>query len=134
MGFLDKYSSQLLSLLRIVAALCFMEHGTSKFWHFPMSMGPGELPLIMKAAGVLEVGGGALLLLGLFTRPVAFLLSGEMAVAYWMFHAKQGMYPIANMGEAAVLYCFTFLYLSAAGGGAFALDNVIGRKRGLDPA
>jgi putative oxidoreductase len=133
MGFLDSWSSRLLSVLRLVAGLTFLEHGTSKFFHFPMSMGP-HLPPLMTAAGVLEVGGGALMILGLFTRPVAFILSGEMAVAYWMAHAPQGPYPLTNMGEAAVLYCFIFLYLAAAGGGAWALDAIFGAKRGLEPA
>ena len=134
MGFLSSWSPRLLSVLRIVAALCFIEHGTSKFFHFPMSMGAGALPPLFTVAGVLELGGGGLVLIGLFTRPIAFLLSGEMAIAYWMFHFKQGPYPITNMGEAAVLYCFIFLYLAAAGGGPIALDAIFNRKRGLDPA
>ncbi len=134
MGFLDSWSGRLLSVLRIVSGLCFLEHGTSKFFHFPSSMGPGSPTGLMLVAGILEVVGGVLLALGLLTRPVAFILSGEMAVAYWMVHAKGGMYPIANMGEAAVLYCFIFLYLASAGGGPWAVDAVLGRKRGLEPA
>jgi len=135
MGALSRWSPQLLSILRIVAALCFIEHGTSKFFHFPTSMGPGSPTGLMLVAGILELVGGALVLLGLFTRPVAFLLSGEMAVAYWMVHAKMGPYPIANGGEAAVLYCFIFLYLAAAGAGAWSLDKVLfDRRRGLEPA
>ena len=133
MNFLNRWQPQLLSVLRIVAALCFMEHGTIKLLHFPTSMGPGPLPPLMMIAGVLELVGGALLALGLFTRPVAFVLSGEMAVAYFMAHFPQSPYPAVNMGEAAVLYCFIFLYLAAAGGGAWAVDNVIFRKRGLNP-
>jgi putative oxidoreductase len=133
MGFLASWQARLLSVLRVVTALCFLEHGTSKFFHFPTSMGPGPLPPLMQAAGVLELAGGGLLLLGLFTRPVAFLLSGEMAVAYWMVHAKQGPYPILNMGEPAVLYCFIFLYLASAGAGPWGIDAFFSRKRGLDP-
>jgi putative oxidoreductase len=130
---MSRWSAQLLSILRIVSALCFLEHGTSKFFHFPTSMGPGPLPPLMLCAGVIEVVGGALLLLGLFTQPVAFIVAGEMAVAYWMVHAKMSLYPIINMGEPAVLYCFIFLYISAAGAGPWSLDSaVLNRKRGLD--
>jgi putative oxidoreductase len=135
MGALSRWSPQLLSILRIVTALCFIEHGTSKFFHFPMSMGPGSPTGLMLVAGLLEVVGGVLVLLGLLTRPAALVLSGEMAVAYWMVHAKMGPYPIANMGEPAVLYCFIFLYLAAAGAGAWSLDKVLfDRRRGLEPA
>jgi len=135
MGFLSRWSPQLLSVLRIVTALVFIEHGTSKFFHFPMSMGPGSPTGLMLVAGLLEVVGGALALLGLFTRPVAFLLSGQMAVAYWMVHAKMGPYPVVNMGEPAVLYCFIFLYLAAAGAGPWSLDKALfDRRRGLEPA
>jgi putative oxidoreductase len=77
----------------------------------------------------LELVGGALLTLGLFTRPVAFILSGEMAVAYWMAHAPQSFYPIQNQGDAAILYCFVFLYIAAAGGGAWALDNLVFKRK-----
>ena len=132
MGFLNSWQPRLLSVLRIVAGLAFLEHGLVKFFHFPISMGSGPLPPLMQAAGALELVGGALLVLGLFTQPVAFVLSGEMAVAYWMFHAPSGPYPIANMGEPALLYCFTFLYLASAGGGSIGLDAILGRKRGLE--
>ncbi len=135
MKFLTRWSPQLLSVLRIVSALCFMEHGCVKLLHFPTSMGPGPLPPLMMFAGVLELVGGALLALGLFTRPFAFILSGEMAVAYFMAHFPASPYPVVNQGEAAVLYCFIFLYLAAAGGGAWSLDNLLfNRKRGLNPA
>ncbi len=134
MRFLDSWSLRLLSVLRVVAALCFIEHGTSKFFQFPTAMGSGHLTPMTMVAGALEFGGGTLVLLGLFTRPIAFLLSGEMAVAYWMVHAKMGLYPIVNAGEAAVLYCFVFLYIAAAGPGPWALDAVFGKKRGLEPA
>jgi len=84
---------------------------------------------IMWFGGILEAFGGALLLLGLFTRPVAFVLSGMMAVAYWMFHAPQSFYPVQNGGDAAILFCFIFLYIAAAGPGAFALDSMLGKKK-----
>ncbi len=120
-----EWAPRLLSVLRIIAALLFMQHGTQKLLGFPPSGRPGpELVSLLGLAGVLELVGGALLLLGLFTRPVAFLLAGEMAVAYWMAHAPRGFFPILNAGELAALYCFVFLYLAAAGGGEWSLDRV----------
>jgi putative oxidoreductase len=118
------WGPRLLSILRIVSALIFFEHGTQKLFGFPPSEGGGGPPLfsLMGLAGLLETVGGALLLLGLFTRPVAFILSGMMAVAYWMAHAPQSVYPISNGGDAAILYCFVFLYLFAVGGGPWSLD------------
>ena len=125
-SFWSKWSPVLQSLLRIVAAFLFMQHGAMKLFGVP---GAGdhkvELMSLMGFAGVLEFFGGALLLIGLFTRPVAFILSGEMAFAYFMAHAPQGFWPALNMGEAAVLYCFIFLYLSAAGGGSWSLDRAM---------
>lgn len=132
MTFLDRFSPQLLSVLRIVAALIFMAHGTSKLLGFPATEMFAEPPpafSLIWFAGVLELVGGALLVLGLFTRPVAFVLSGEMAIAYWMAHAPRSFYPIQNDGDAAILYCFVFLYIAAAGGGAWALDNLLFRKK-----
>ncbi|MGH6920971.1 MAG: DoxX family protein [Geminicoccaceae bacterium] len=118
------WAPRLLSVLRIVAALIFMEHGTQKLLGFPPSEGAGpQLFSLMGLAGTLETAGGALLLLGLFTRPVAFILSGMMAVAYWMAHAPQSLYPVNNGGDAAILFCFVFLYLVAAGGGPWSLDH-----------
>ncbi len=127
---LDVWSPRVLSLLRIMAALLFMEHGLMKLFHFPASQpgAPDPLPTILTVAAWLELVGGGLLALGLFTRPVAFLLSGQMAVAYFMAHMPQGFYPALNGGEAAVLYCFTFLYLAFAGGGEWSLDAQV-RKR-----
>ena len=117
------WAPRLLSILRIVAALIFMEHGTQKLLGFPLSDRPApELLTMSGIAGVLELVGGALLVLGLFTRPVAFILSGEMAVAYWYAHAPQSFFPVNNGGDAAILYCFVFLYLFAAGGGPWSLD------------
>ncbi|WP_243372140.1 DoxX family protein [Microvirga solisilvae] len=118
------WSPRLLSILRIVAALIFMVHGTQKILGFPEGFSPAmfSLPWI---AGVLELFGGALLVLGLFVRPVAFVLSGLMAVAYWMAHAPKSVFPVLNGGDAAILYCFVFLYLVAAGGGVWSLDNAM---------
>jgi putative oxidoreductase len=118
------WAPRALALLRIVAALLFIEHGTQKLLGFPPADTPGP-PLfsLFGLAGVLEVVGGILLLLGLFTRPVAFVLSGMMAVAYWMAHAPQSFYPAVNGGDAAILFCFVFLYLVAAGPGAWSVDG-----------
>ena len=117
------WAPRLLSILRIVAALIFFEHGTQKLLGFPLSeRAAPELLSLSGIAGILELVGGALLLLGLFTRPVAFILSGEMAVAYWYAHAPQSFFPVNNGGDAAILYCFVFLYLFAAGGGPWSLD------------
>lgn len=119
---LDRWSPQLLSLLRIVVGFLFFWHGCAKLLHYPESMGDIPLFSLIGLAGMLELVGGALLFLGLFTKPVAFILSGEMAVAYFMAHAKGGLLPYVNHGEAAVFYCFVFLYLAAAGGGPISLD------------
>lgn len=120
------WSPQLLSILRIVVAFLFIQYGTGKWFAFPASIIPGggtvEAWSLGWIAAVLEVVGGGLLLVGLFTRPVAFILSGEMAVAYFMGHAGQGFWPILNQGAPAVFYCFVFLYLSAAGAGPWSLD------------
>src|SRR5437868_2291335 len=107
----------MLSILRVVTAFLFMAHGGQKLFNFPPSAHPmAHLPPLMLTAGILEFFGGLLLLLGVFTRPVAFILAGEMAVAYFMGHAPRGFWPIRNMGELAVINCFVFLYLAAAGG------------------
>ncbi len=120
--FLRPWTPYLLSILRIVAALIFMEHGTSKLLAFPE--GPMNPPLMSLPgiAGVLEMVGGAFLALGLFSRPVAFLLSGEMAFAYFIAHAPKSFFPVLNGGDAAILYCFVFLYIAAAGPGPWSLD------------
>jgi putative oxidoreductase len=132
--FLEPFSSKLLSLLRIVTGLCFMEHGTAKLLSFPVDLSKPVPPVpsltsMPGIAGVLELVGGVLIVLGLFTRPVAFLLSGEMAVAYWTVHAKRGLYPLLNGGDAAVLFCFVFLYLAAAGAGEWSLDRILGKSK-----
>jgi putative oxidoreductase len=112
-----------LSILRIMSALIFMEHGTLKILGFPASDRPApDILSLSGIAGVLELFGGALLVLGLFTRPVAFVLSGLMAFAYFIAHAPRSFFPILNGGDASILYCFVFLYLVFAGGGAWSLD------------
>jgi putative oxidoreductase len=120
---LSAWAPRLRSVLRIVAGFMFMLHGTQKLFNFPAS-DHGSAPLLSQIglAGVLEFGGGLLLIFGLFTRPVAFVLSGLMAVAYFMAHQPQGPLPIQNGGELAVLYCFVFLYFAAAGAGPWSLD------------
>ena len=117
----------LLSVLRIITGFLFMEHGTMKLFGFPAPMGDIPLLSLMGLAGTLEVVGGFLILVGLFTQPVAFILSGEMAFAYFMAHAPQGFWPVLNHGEPAVLYCFIFLYLAAAGGGSWSVERIFRR-------
>lgn len=120
---LQGYAPIALALLRIVTALLFIEHGTAKLLNFPASEMHPPLFSLFGLAGVLEIVGGALVLLGFFTRIAAFLLSGQMAIAYWMAHAPQSFFPVNNGGDAAILFCFIFLYLVFAGPGAFAMDN-----------
>ena len=127
------WAPYLLSTLRIVAAFLFMQVGTAKLLGLPAPIMPGggtaptgSLPWF---AGVIETFGGLLLLVGLFTRPVAFTLSGEMAIAYFHSHAPQGFWPVLNQGAPAVFYCFLFLYFSAAGGGPWSLDAMRGTGR-----
>jgi putative oxidoreductase len=118
-------------VLRIVAAFLLIAHGTQKLFGFPAGAEPQppvELFSRLGGAGVLETFGGPLLLLGLFTRPVAFVLAGEMAFAYFIAHAPRNFWPLLNQGEPPVLLCFIFLYLAAAGGGVWALDRVLARR------
>jgi putative oxidoreductase len=127
-SFFTTWSPRLLSVLRIMTGLLFMEHGTAKLLGFPaMDFGEFELFSIVGVSGLLELIGGGLIAIGLFTRPVAFILSGMMAVAYFMAHAGQGFFPLLNQGELAVLYCFVFLYLAAAGAGPWSVDALLGR-------
>jgi putative oxidoreductase len=129
MSFLRPYTSQLLSVLRIVVGLLLLTHGTTKYLNFPVGPMNNASPLTMGgAAGILELIGGALLIVGLFTRPAAFILSGMCAVAYFYAHAPHGFFPILNGGEPAVLYCFVLLYLAAAGGGAWSADRMWGGR------
>ena len=127
MNFLQPYSTQLHSVLRIMSGQLLLQHGTAKYLNIPIGPMNNASPLTMSgAAGVLELIGGVMLIIGLFTRPVAFVLSGMTAVAYFYAHAPRGLYPILNGGELAVLYCFVFLYLAAGGGGAWSVDRVRG--------
>jgi putative oxidoreductase len=122
---LKQYQPAMLSLLRIVTGLLFLEHGTQKFLSFPAGQMAGAGWALSNPghyAGIIEVTCGALIALGLFTRPAAFLASGTMAVGYWIAHAPQGPFPVNNMGDAAILYCFVFLYFVFAGPGPWSLD------------
>ena len=125
--FMSRFGDVTLGLLRIVTGLLFMQHGVQKLFGWFGGMGPEggtvQIMSMMGVAGILETVGGLLIVLGLFTRPVAFILSGEMAVAYFMAHMPNGLAPIQNGGELAALYCFIFLFLSANGPGAFSLDR-----------
>jgi len=125
---MNRWSPYLLGILRIIAAFVYMVHGTQKLFGFPVPFPMPHLPPLFLAGGIIETFGGSLLLLGLFTRPVAFILSGEMAVAYFKFHAPQGFWPLLNDGEGVVLYCFMFLYFASTGGGPWSFDRLL-RKR-----
>jgi putative oxidoreductase len=124
------WAPRLLAALRIMSALLFLEHGLVKVFGFPPDAAPGPQPLLslFGIAGLIETVGGVLLLIGLFTRPVAFLMAGEMAVGYFMVHAPGGFFPAVNGGDAAILFCFVFLYLSAAGPGARSVDELRAAK------
>lgn len=131
MGFLERFSPQLLSALRFVSGLLFVAHGTTKLLGFPpteMFAQPPETLSLIWFAGVIEIVGGGLITIGLFTRPAAFVCSGMMAVAYWMAHATQSFYPVQNGGDAAILFCFAFLYIAAAGPGPLSVDSAISKK------
>jgi len=124
-----EWGPRVLSIVRIVAALIFMAHGTAKIFGFPdTGRDAPEFMSQLWIGGWIEVIGGILLLLGLFTRPTAFILSGMMAVAYWQFHAPQNFHPQLNGGDAAILYCFIFLYMAFVGGGPWSLDAILRRK------
>ena len=123
------WAPRVLSIVRIVAALIFMEHGTQKWLGVPpLGRAGPELMSMSGFGGLIELILGPLLVLGLFSRPVAFILSGEMAIAYWWSHAPRNLYPILNGGDAAILYCFIFLYIAFAGGGAWSLDRLIWKR------
>ena len=129
MAWLSRYEQTLLSILRIVSGLLFLEHGLQKIVNFPPmpaamahAIPSGMMPVIV-AAGVIEIVAGVLITVGLFTRWAAFIASGEMAVAYWMVHARTSPFPSLNQGDAAILFCFIFLYIAAAGPGSLALSR-----------
>lgn len=134
MNSLNKFQPYVLSLLRIIAGYMFLLHGTAKFFEFPVSMTGGngavEFLSLYGIGGLIEIAGGLLMILGLFTRPVAFILSGQMAYAYFFMHASMAniLLPIVNQGELAALYSLVFLYFTVAGAGAFALDNKFKKK------
>lgn len=136
-SFYSRWAPRLLSVLRIAVALLFIEHGSEKLFGFPATeqAAAGSLPPLRMVAGVLEFFGGLLILFGLFTRPVALVLSGEMAVAYFMVHAPRGFFPLQNGGELVALYSWVFLFMAVAGGGAWSLDRLLwgrsGTRRGL---
>ena len=131
--FMARFEEGTLALLRVISALMLMQHGVQKMfgWLVPPDRAPQAFDLLSQrgVAGVLEVFGGILLAIGLFTRPVAFLLSGLLAFAYFLQHAPDGFWPILNRGELAALYCFLFFYLSARGGGPYSVDAVLERRR-----
>ena len=131
----SSWSGPMLAILRIVAGVLFVTFGTMKLLHWPPSprpMPPFHLFSQFGLGAILEVAGGTLIALGLFTRPVAFVLAGEMAVAYFQFHFPQSFYPTVNNGVPAVLYCFLFLYLAAAGAGPWSIDAGIARSARSD--
>ncbi len=128
---LEQWAPRALSILRIVTAVLLFEHGVQKLFNLPPP--PPNIPIATFLsldwfAGVLELVGGALLIVGLFTRPVAFLLSGEMAIAYWTVHAPKSFIPLVNRGESAILFCFIFFYLIFAGPGPWSLDRKIFKR------
>jgi putative oxidoreductase len=122
MKLLENYTEHAYALLRIFSGLLFMGHGVHKLFNFPTEF-PWPLSTMTTAAAGIELVGGALIVLGLFTRPVAFLCSGMSAVAYWMAHGTQGFFPISNGGELVVLYCFIFLFIATRGAGILSVDN-----------
>jgi putative oxidoreductase len=129
------WAPRMLSVLRIMAALLFIQHGTQKFFDFPPPATPGSsLTTLLVGQGFLELVGGLLLLSGFYTRIVAFILSGDMAVAYFMRHAPRSFFPVLNGGDLAVLFCFVFFYIFVAGGGVWSVDAQLASRRGLTPA
>ncbi len=125
--FMQSYSSQTYALMRIIAGFLFFSHGCQKIFGFPGTMPPGVPPFIIYGAGSIELIGGALIMIGLFTRWAAFICSGEMAVAYWMAHGTKALFPVVNGGELAVIYCFVFLFIAAQGAGLWSVDAAQGR-------
>jgi putative oxidoreductase len=125
----NQWEPRILSIVRIMAGLLFLEHGTAKLLGFPPGTATPAMFGLLWFSGLIELVGGALVTVGLFTRFAAFIMSGEMAFAYFLSHAPHGFFPMSNRGEAAVLYCFIFLYFAVAGGGGWSLDEQIWRNR-----
>ncbi|MGB1158583.1 MAG: DoxX family protein [Porticoccaceae bacterium] len=123
MNFLQNYEQQAYALLRIVTGFMFIWHGTVKFFNYPIDYAYGPLNTLTTAAAGIELIGGILIMIGLMTRPAAFLCSGTMAVAYWMVHGSNSFFPIVNHGELAAFYCFAFLYIATRGAGIWSIDN-----------
>lgn len=123
MGFMKAREAEVYAALRIVTGFLFLWHGMQKLFGFPGEMPPGVPAFITWVAGPLELFGGILVMIGLFTSPVAFVLSGLMACAYWMAHGTKALLPVVNGGELAVVYCFLFLFISARGSGIWSLDG-----------
>jgi putative oxidoreductase len=128
--FAARYEPYVLSIVRIVVALLFFEHGLSRLFGFPSPLPTPALFTMYWFAGAIELAGGALVAVGLFTRIAAFVMSGEMAFAYFLSHAPHGFFPILNRGDGAILFCFVFLYFVFAGAGPWSLDALLARKRG----
>lgn len=129
-SFFSTWTPRVLSILRIIAGFLILQHGLQKIFGFPAGPQPQPTPPLLSMmgfVGILELVGGILLIIGLFTRPAAFILSGLLAVAYFMAHAPQGFWPVLNKGELAALYSFVFLYLAVAGGGEWSLDRMLRR-------
>ncbi|HEX2813244.1 MAG TPA: DoxX family protein [Sphingopyxis sp.] len=126
MKFLDGFGEQAYALLRIVAGLLFLAHGVQKFFNFPVDF-PMPLNPMLQAAGVIELVAGGLIVIGLFTRPAAFIASGMSAVGYWMVHGSKSFFPIVNGGEAIALYCFIFLFIATRGAGIWSVDGARGK-------
>lgn len=126
--FMSAFNSRAYALLRIVTGFLFLWHGVQKLFGFPEPMPPGVPMFIIYGAGPIELIGGLLVMLGLFTRGAGFIASGQMAAAYWIAHGTNGLLPLQNKGELAVLYCFVFLFISTQGGGIWSIDSLIKRK------
>lgn len=123
MKFMSNFQEQTYAILRIVTGFLFIWHGTQKFFNFPVEYPYGPLNPVTSAAATIEIVGGVLIMIGLFTRPTAFICSGTMAVAYWMAHGMNALFPIANGGVLAALYCFVFLFIAARGAGIWSIDK-----------
>ena len=132
-SFMSKYCPQCYALMRVVAGFLFLWHGCQKLFGFPSGMPAGVPPFIIYVAGPIELIGGILIMIGLFTHWVAFITSGQMAFAYWMAHGTKALLPLQNDGELAALYCFVFLFIAAQGGGIWSVDSLMDGGKGKGP-